>query len=274
MYVCPDCKGRLADYFCATCKVAFDVRCGVPDLLSRDARFGAVRDISRTYDRIYAERAQVWEDQGRTPDFVRYFADLTADFSQGTLLEIGCGEGFLLEQLRAEKKLAVDISHEALLKAMRRSGASGAIALAERLPFPDQSFDVVVSVGVMEHFIDDRAAISEVARVLKPRGFYITLIHVKRSAGQKATQKVREYLWPSFRPRALVRWVFGKIYRPIHQPIQRQYSVADAAQTLRRAGLELLRTINLASDPAIPLVGPHVVIYVARTPALPIRLQS
>ena len=41
---------------------------------------------------------------------------------------------------------------------------------AERLPWPSDSFDYVVNLGSLEHFIDPAAAIREMVRILKPKG--------------------------------------------------------------------------------------------------------
>jgi len=264
MYVCPDCKGPLNDWHCKIFGVAFGTRGGVREFLSRESLFAGAADIGSTYDDIYARRSQVWEDQGRTPQFVRYFADLAAGCSTGRLLEVGCGEGFLLEQLRASEKLAVDISAEALQRAQARTSAQVSVALAERLPFPSSSFDIVASVGVMEHFLDDHQATQEICRVLKPSGHYIALIHVERTVQQKAAQKVREYFYPEFRPAAFVRWLGSKLHRPIQQPIQHDYTPASARGLLETAGFDVIRMISPTSEPTAPLVGPHVVIYVCR----------
>jgi len=262
MYICPDCKGPLKEFACAHCGVQFASEQGIPDLLSRDPKFASVREISSTYDDIYTRRTQVWEDQGRTPEFIRYFSGLVG--SADALLEIGCGEGILLSALPAGHKTAVDISGAALRKAQAASGATCAVALAERLPFADASFDVVVSVGVMEHFLDDKVASAEIRRVLKPQGRYLALIHLRRTTSEKAMQKVREFFFPRPRPIALLRWMFGKVYKPIHQPIQRGYTTESGQQCIESAGLHVDRVISNVTDPSAPLVGPHVVIYVVR----------
>jgi hypothetical protein len=61
-----------------------------------------------------------------------------------------------------------------------------------------------------------------------------------------------------------MKWLLSKIYRPIHQPIQRRFTVESGRQCLQRNGLEVERVISLASEPGVPLIGPHVVIYLAR----------
>src|SRR5689334_3728126 len=132
MYACPDCKNPLNNLSCSNCGVLFETRQGIPELFSRDSRFAAARDIGAKYDDIYTHRTDVWGDQGRTPEFIAYFSQTAAALSTGKLLEIGCGEGFLLTALRASDKTAIDISAKALEKAQQKTQAQCAIALAER----------------------------------------------------------------------------------------------------------------------------------------------
>lgn len=263
MHVCPDCKGVLTNLFCANCKVQFESKNGIPELLSRNDRFKVASEIGTTYDEIYTNRSQVWQDQGRTPEFIEFFSNLVARLSTGKLLEVGCGEGFLLSQLKANEKFAVDISGQALEKAKAKTGATCAVALAERLPFPDQTFDVVVSVGVMEHFLDDREATADIQRVLKRGGAYVALIHVEHTTKEKIQQKLAEYVFPRPRPIAGLRWLLTKVYKPIHQPIQRNYTIASGKSCVQQGGFTVKEVISTASHRGVPLIGPHVIIYVA-----------
>ncbi len=264
MYVCPDCKTPLENLFCATCQLQFPEANGIPLLLSANRRLQSASDVGAAYDDIYAHRTAVWEDQGRTAEFINYLSGLAADISTGSILEIGCGEGFLLRELRATEKSAIDISLTALSRATARARANIAVAFAEYLPFADGRFDLVISVGVMEHFLDDVLATREIARVLKPNGHYIALIHTDLSVFQRIKQKIREFVFPVPRPTALARWILSKAYRPVHQPIQRRYTQASGRDCLERGDLSVERVISLATDPWAPLVGPHVMIYVAR----------
>lgn len=265
MFVCPNCKLPITDFSCAQCQAQFPVREGVPILLPSDEKFRAAVQISDAYDDIYTRHSDVWNNQGRTPAFIEYFAGILQALSPECLLEIGCGEGFLLAATPAPKRSAIDISLEALRKARSRVQAEFGVALAERLPFPDGSFDVVVSVGVMEHFIDDVEATREIRRVLKPGGHYVSLIHVNLRFAQSLALKFSEYVFPRFRPLPLVRWLYGKATRSIIQPIQRRYTLQTAQQRLEDSGLRVSRTITRRSDPRAPLSGPHVVIFVCES---------
>jgi len=260
MFVCPDCKSPMQDFYCQHCQSKFPLRDGFPVLLPLGEKFRDAVKIGDAYDDIYTRHTNVWNDQGRTPEFIGYFADLLKPFSTARLLEIGCGEGFLLAAVRAPEKVAIDISVEALRKARSRARADFSVALAERLPFPDASFDMVVSVGVMEHFLDDEEATREIYRVLRPSGHYVVLIHANLSTAQSIALKFSEYVFPRFRPFALVRWLYGKLTRSVIQPIQRRYTLQTARARLETIGLRVSRIITKRSDPLAPLSGPHVVI--------------
>lgn len=264
MYFCPDCKAPLESLKCPSCKTQFDRKDGFPVLFSRHPQFQSSASMGSVYDDIYAHRAGVWEDQGRTPEFIDFFSSLLGKYSYSRILEVGCGEGFLLSKIRASEKFAIDLSAEALRNAGGRAKAEFCLAMAERLPFASGYFDLVTSVGVMEHFLDDREATKEIFRVLKPSGHYVVLIHVHLSVTERIQQKIAEYIYPRFRPIGLAKWISSKFIRPISQPIQRPYTRHTAQSCLEGSGFAIERVISSQTDPEAPLIGPHVLTFVAR----------
>jgi ubiquinone/menaquinone biosynthesis C-methylase UbiE len=101
------------------------------------------------------------------------------------LLEIGCGIGVDSIQLaqRGFKVTAVDLTENALDIARQFAARRGAEidfqpGNAERLDFPDSSFDAVYSFGVLHHTPDIERSVAEVHRVLRPGGTaYVMLYH-------------------------------------------------------------------------------------------------
>jgi SAM-dependent methyltransferase len=266
MYVCPRCKGTLRAFTCDKCGAQYPVINGIPSFLqgpsAGDRQF--VRDV---YDDIYSHHENVWADQGRSETFIRYFSDLVAALPHGAILEVGCGEGTLLAALPGEQKFGIDPSIHALERATKRSAAHCAVALAEDLPFAAKAFDVVVSVGVMEHFASPDAATAEINRVLRDGGHYVALIHTDLSRAQRMALKFREFFFPKFRPLAFGSWIKKKIWRPIRQPLRKSYTVESAQDCLQRGGLFVKRIITRQSDRDAPLAGSHVVILVAQKAA-------
>jgi SAM-dependent methyltransferase/rubredoxin len=271
-YVCPDCKQPLARWRCATCGHEFPCRDGVPRLVSRDPRFERAAAIAAAYDTIYTERSQVWENQGRTPEFVAWFGALLDRFPAARLLEIGCGEGFVLATRREGVRFATDLSLAAIRRARKRADARFSLALAERLPFAADSFELVASVGVMEHFLDIGAALAEIRRVLAPGGRYVSLTHVDLTPRERLGWLGAQFVWPRLRPLALARWLAPRLRSrlPWHrgavpqQPIQNRYTTAGAQSWLARAGFTVEDVKHTRSDPNLPLIGPSVVVFVAR----------
>ncbi|MBI4832110.1 MAG: methyltransferase domain-containing protein [Candidatus Lindowbacteria bacterium] len=98
----------------------------------------------------------------------------------GLVLEIGCGEGFgagLLSK-HVRKIIGLDVDENTVLHASKkyRSASCSFVTYGgRRLPFRDNTFDVVISFQVVEHVPDDTGFISEAHRVLKTKGsFHIT----------------------------------------------------------------------------------------------------
>jgi SAM-dependent methyltransferase len=96
----------------------------------------------------------------------------------GTLLDVGAGEGRYLPIWRDLFPQADITAAEVSPIASERSAsrypfARHVLASAEELPFPDGSFDAVVSIEVIEHVPDGRRMIAECHRVLRPGGWCI-----------------------------------------------------------------------------------------------------
>ncbi len=108
--------------------------------------------------------------------------DLAGIASGERVLDIGCGPGTLA--ILAARRVGpegevhgIDPSPEMIELAEKKVANAGVRArfqtgVAERLPFPDESFDLVLSSLMLHHLPDDvkTQALKEVARVLKPGG--------------------------------------------------------------------------------------------------------
>jgi len=100
------------------------------------------------------------------------------------VLEIGCGMGTDGAQFAkaGADYTGVDLTNAAVELARKRFEVSGLkgefrVADAERLDFPDKSFDLVYSHGVLHHTPDIEAAVREIHRVLKPGGRAIVMLY-------------------------------------------------------------------------------------------------
>jgi len=90
-----------------------------------------------------------------------------------SVLDLGCGAGMLALLKRKRVTLTgVDISDECVISARRNGYDATYQAKLSQLPFPDASFDYVVSLDVIGHidFAEKDAVLAEVKRVLRPDG--------------------------------------------------------------------------------------------------------
>jgi ubiquinone/menaquinone biosynthesis C-methylase UbiE len=106
----------------------------------------------------------------------------TSGWPYGDALELGCGTGFFLLNLMQAGVISrghvTDIS-PGMVKAAQRNATSlgfavaGRVADAESIPYPDESFDLVVGHAVLHHIPDVELALREVLRVLRPGGRFV-----------------------------------------------------------------------------------------------------
>ncbi|GHF21459.1 methyltransferase type 11 [Amycolatopsis deserti] len=99
-----------------------------------------------------------------------------------TAMELGSGTGFFLLNLMQggviKKGFVTDLSPGMVQVALRNArnlglDVDGRVADAERIPYPDDSFDLVVGHAVLHHIPDVPGALREVLRVLKPGGRFV-----------------------------------------------------------------------------------------------------
>lgn len=118
---------------------------------------------------LRGEPSYVWRaGQQRRLDMIAKFAE---ERMQGSVLENGCGVGMYVEKMAA---LGADVTgleydferaRDARVNSQKIINAAG-----EFLPLPPSTFDLILSHEVIEHVQDDRSAVEEMVRVLKPGG--------------------------------------------------------------------------------------------------------
>ena len=119
--------------------------------------------------------------------------------AQGEVLEVAIGTGRNLAFYPAGVRLTgIDLSPAMLERARERAGELGMeVDLregdAQDLPLPDGSFDTVVCTLSLCNVPDDRKAVAEMKRVLKPGGRLLLLDHVRAASGLvRGVQKALE----------------------------------------------------------------------------------
>jgi SAM-dependent methyltransferase len=118
---------------------------------------------------LRGEPSYVWRDgQQRRLEMI---LEAAGDRAMKRVFEDGCGIGSYLTRLNKEENVTIgmDIEFERALDARVKSPRV-ICGVGEYLPFPEASFDLVLSHEVLEHVQDDQAAINEIVRTLKPGG--------------------------------------------------------------------------------------------------------
>jgi len=147
----------------------------------------------------------------------------------GRSLDAGCGSGRnLLELRRRGTAVGVDLAPEALAFCRLR-GVAAVRGDLLRLPFPAAGFDVVTSFDVIYHrwVEDDRAAVRELARVLRPGGLLLVRVPA-------------------------LSWLWGAHDAAVHS--RHRYTRRELESVLSDAGLEIRRS-SYCNSLLLPLLA-------------------
>jgi ubiquinone biosynthesis O-methyltransferase len=114
------------------------------------------------------------------PPRLAYFTPIVGDWHGKSVLDLGCGGGFMAEPLARQGAhvIGVDPSGPAIEAAKRHAEVNGLsidyrVGTGEQLPVADSAVDIVLCVDVLEHVRDLGAVIGEIRRVLKPGGLFL-----------------------------------------------------------------------------------------------------
>ncbi len=194
------------------------------------------------------------------PDELQEEVYAFGSFAGKAVLDVGCGNGYILSRYArwGAHTCGVDLTWTAMDLSSKRftlAGLSGWFtqADAERLPFCDASFDLVVSVGVLHHVPHIEAAIAEIHRVLKPGGVIILMLYHRNSLHYRVLYPLYGLLHPVFRgnrPAEIARRIDGA-----DNPIGRTYSRRQVRGLLGTFRDVRLRTRSLPIRPLHSLPG-------------------
>lgn len=139
----------------------------VKDLTSQDVAEN-VDELQASYDRLYQEWLGEHRNIGQIDKMLEWM-----DVKQGMLLDVATGLGYSIDMSRAKglTPFGLDISSVALKKSKKENPDRKLVhGNGESLPFENNSFDYVICLGSLEHFINPEFGVQEIARVLKPGG--------------------------------------------------------------------------------------------------------
>jgi ubiquinone/menaquinone biosynthesis C-methylase UbiE len=169
--------------------------------------------------------ATFYERRGRRgeSEYEQELRARVAGEATGRVLEIGAGTGFNFPHYREDADVVATEPDPFMVERARPRAEEYDIDLsaapAERLPFPDASFDTVVSTGVFCSVDDPMRALAEVRRVLQPGGTLRFSEHVRAS-----------------RP---ARRLMQRTLDPVHRLVFRCHIGRDTLRFMRETGFEI-----------------------------------
>lgn len=180
-------------------------------------------------------------------------------------LDISCGRGELtrLAQASGIEAHGLDLSYSALQQGQQVDGTRRLlVANAEQLPYASNQFTVVSNIGSLEHYLDMKTAVQEMARILRGNGRAIILV--------PNTFSLLTNIWIAFRQ--------GRTSID-DQPIQRYAARYEWQQLLEDNGLRVEHTFKYErilprtkEDFRAYLRHPKEIVRLLLTPFIPLNL--
>lgn len=98
------------------------------------------------------------------------------------VLDAGCGSGRLLDELRGYGHVTgLDLNPDSVEIARSRGHEDVVQGPVEQLPWAEETFDLVISLDMVEHTVDDRATLRELRRVTKAGGRFLMTVPALRA---------------------------------------------------------------------------------------------
>ena len=212
-FICPRCKTPLTPEKnkgkCPKCRFEYLKKGGIWHLLYIPKR--QTKEPLEKYDTMHRQYFGGPKDGS--------YESLAAIAAGNKTVDIACGQG-LIEKL-APETVGVEFSLNALEKAKTAGVANLVLADAQKLPFRNNSFDVAISAGSLEHFENPAKAIAEMARVAK---IQVLTVH-------------REFDIPFSRQ---LRFLTTKFFGVSDQPIEKPLKWAELEKMLKAAKLKIV----------------------------------
>ncbi len=193
------------------------------------------------YKRQYKKEHPAWDDSMvKLTTIVR--ERIT---SKSIVLDFGCGRGnFIIDELHGSwsEKIGFDVSQESVTGNITCDRII--TSNTSRLPLPDASMDIIVSLWVFEHLEKPEESLRELYRVLKPGGFLAFVTPNKESFLIKLRQ-----LTPNSIARRLLKFFYGREEEDAFSVYYRANTEKDIISLAGKAGFSS-EFVMLNEDPS------------------------
>ncbi len=215
------------------------------------------------FSREYFEQIEEWRYTDQP--FIHSFAQFTRYRGQ-RVLEVGFGAGTdFIQWLRAGARASgIDLTEEALANVTRRIQVYGLpapesllVADAEDLPFPDNSFDLGYSWGVLHHTPNTPRALAELVRVVRPGGEIKLMLYNRHSL--YALKCWLKFALLKGKPWKTLRWV---LWHHVESVGTNGFTAAEVRRMLAPLGLTDVRleTFVTSNDRVVRKTFPYWVL--------------
>jgi len=129
--------------------------------------------VKKYLKRLESEQSYFDFQRTRGMRYQRLLEDIGFDITNKKILEVGCGSGGIISSFSGRTTVGLDLDKKLVIKAKKFASSTQTIFIctdAERLPFKDEGFDLVLLLDVIEHVTNPEMTISECFRVLKRGG--------------------------------------------------------------------------------------------------------
>lgn len=211
----------------------------------------------RSYDTLHKQSTI-----GMRDSFYEWILDLMDVRAWHCVLDVAGGNGALARRARARDVSAITL--DLSFNASRQAHANSVMGDGHALPFADNTFERVASIGSLEHYTDPLKGAHELGRVLRPDGLLCVLLPNLYS--------LLGNVWAVFR--------HGQVYID-DQPIQRYATLVDWQRLLEVGGLRIERVVKYERerprywrDVTWYLTHAKSLARLALTPVIPLRFAA
>ncbi len=184
----------------------------------------------------------------------------SVDWSGKRVLDVGCWWGWFVRYARERgaRVVGIDCQASRIQDAVEYLQGSRDLCVADglHLPFPPGSFDVAVSIHVLEHVLPEDGMIGEYCRILKPRGVLLISVPNESSLGVLPYRPLRLLTrgrLGSKLPPAIRRYFRSLSYSDLSH--HREYTNRSLGQALHSNGFQVEQVWHHGLDLPYPLKG-------------------